>query len=225
MCRSVRHYRVRMRLDWIPASAAAFVTGAMALTFGSLLMPSGSSTSDTLQVARHEDGRWLAAAVIFFIASVTLTLGLPAALSLFERRGRTLAMVAAPVLAVGFLGTAGYAMIIAFFRAIALHTGLTGAELDRAVGDQGLTIFLYGWIACFYLGELLLAVALLRARATARWVPLALLAHVASIVVSNVLPHAISSALVLLVAVGFAGVAIEAVTLDNDRRKAVPVLL
>ena len=227
-----------MRLDWIPTSAAAFVTGAMALTFGSLLMPAGSSTADTLQVARDQDGRWLAAAVIFFLASVALTLGLPAAMSLFERRGRVLASLAAVVLAIGFLGTAGYSMIIVFFRAVAVNTTsaytsqstdgpahLTGAQLDQIVHDQGLTIFLYGWIAAFYLGELLLAVALLRAGATPHWVPAALLAHVASIVVSSALPHAISSALVLLVAVGFAGVAIEAVTRDNERRRAMPVLL
>jgi len=214
-----------MRLDWIPASAAAFVTGAMALMFGSLLMPSGSSAADTLQVARNQDGRWMAAAVIFFLASVTLTLGLPAAMSLFERRGRVLASVSAVVLAIGFLGTAGYSMIIVFFRAIALNTDLNGADLNKAVDDHGLSIFVYGWIAAFYVGELLLALALLRAGATPRWVPAALLAHVASIVVSSSLPHAISSALVLLVAVGFAGVAIEAVARDNERRRAMPVLL
>jgi len=212
-----------MRMDWIPASAAAFVTGAMALTFGSLLLPSGSSTADTLQVARDEDGRWLAAAVIFFIASVALTLGLPAAMSLFDRRGRTLGMVSAVILAVGFLGTAGYSMLIVFFRAIALETQLTGAELDEAVHEMGLTVFLYGWIAGFYLGELLLAIALLRAGTTQKWVPLVLIAHVASLVVSSVLPHSISSALVLLTAVGFAGVAIEAVTRDSERRSALPV--
>ena len=212
-----------MRMDWIPASAAAFVTGAMALTFGSLLLPSGSSTADTLQVARNEDGRWLAAAVIFFIASVALTLGLPAAMSLFDRRGRTLGMVSAVILAVGFLGTAGYSMLIVFFRAIALETQLTGAELDEAVHEMGLTVFLYGWIAGFYLGELLLAIALLRAGTTQRWVPLVLIAHVASLVVSSVLPHSLSSALVLLTAVGFAGVAIEAVTRDSERRSALPV--
>jgi hypothetical protein len=212
-----------MRMDWIPASAAAFVTGAMALTFGSLLLPSGSSTADTLEVARTMDGRWLAAAVVFFIASVALTLGLPAAMSLFEGRGRSLGMLSALVLAVGFLGTAGYSMLIVFFRAIALETDLTGAQLDAAVHEAGLTVFLYGWIACFYLGELLLAVALLRANVTPRWVPLVLVAHFASAFVSPLLPHGVSSALVLLVAVGFAGVAIEAVSRDNARRRSFPV--
>jgi hypothetical protein len=214
-----------MRNDWVPASAAAFVTGAMALAFGSLLLPSGSSTADTLQVARNQDGRWLAAAVIFFFAAVALTLGLPAMLSVFERHGRTLGLLSAVVLAVGFLGIAGYAMLIVFFRAIALETSLTPAELDKAVHDAGLTIFLYGWIAGFYLGELLLAIALLRAGTTQRWVPLVLIAHVATLAFSSFLPHELSSVLVLLVAVGFAGVAIEAVGRDNERRKASPVTL
>ena len=42
-------------------------------------------------------------------------------MSLFDRRGRTLGMVSAVILAVGFLGTAGYSMLIVFFRAIALE--------------------------------------------------------------------------------------------------------
>ena len=96
-------------------------------------------------------------------------------------------------------------------------------ELDEAVHEMGLTVFLYGWIAGFYLGELLLAIALLRAGTTQKWVPLVLIAHVASLVVSSVLPHSLSSALVLLTAVGFAGVAIEAVTRDSERRSALPV--
>ena len=103
-------------------------------------------------------------------------------------------------------------MLIVFFRAIALETPLTGTQLDQAVHDAGLTIFLYGWIAAFYLGELLLALALLRAHNVPRWVPVVLLAHVATVLVSSFLPHSISSVLVLLVAVGYAGVAIEAVT-------------
>lgn len=214
-----------MRSDWIPASAAAFVTGAMALAFGSLLLPSGSSTADTLKIARNQDGRWLAAAVIFFIAAVALTLGLPAMLSVFDRLGRTLGLLSAVLLAVGFLGTAGYAMLIVFFRAIALETPLTGAELDNAVHEAGLTVFLYGWIAAFYLGELLLGAALLRAGTTQRWVPIALFAHVASAVVGPFLPKDVASAMVLLVAVGFAGVAIGAVTRDNERRRARPVSL
>jgi len=214
-----------MRKDWVPASAAAFVTGAMALAFASLLLPSGGSTSDTLSIARQEDGKWMAAAVVFFIAAVALTLGLPAMLSVFDRRGRTLGMLSAVLLSVGFLGVAGYAMLIVFFRAIALETPLTAAQLDNAVHEAGLTVFLYGWIVGFYLGELLLGISLLRAGTTKRWVPLALIAHVASIALTNVLPHQVAKTLILLVAVGFAGVAIEAVTRDNERRRSTPVTL
>ncbi|MFC4787197.1 hypothetical protein ACT8ZV_22160 [Nocardioides sp. MAHUQ-72] len=214
-----------MRLDWIPASAAAFVTGAMALTFGSLLLPTGSDSADTLRIVQQQDGRWLAAAVVFFIAAVALTLGLPAALSLFDRRGRGLAMVSTVVLAIGFLGTAGYAMLMVFFRAMVLNIPIDDQALDNVSHEAGLAVFLYGWIAGFYVGELLFAIALLRAGTVAHWVPAVLLAHVASLTVSNLLPQALSQSLVLLVAVGFAGVAIEAVTRDSERRRATPVRL
>lgn len=223
--RSGRDYRVRMRLDWIPASAAAFVTGAMALTFGSLLLPTSSDSADTLRLVEQEDGRWLAAAVIFFIASVALTLGLPSALSLFDRRGRVLGMAATVVLAFGFLGTAGYAMLMVFFRALVLNMDIDSANLETVSHDPGLAIFLYGWIAGFYLGELLFAIALFRSGTVARWVPTVLIAHVASVTVSGMLPGALAQSLVLLVAVGFAGVAIEAVTRDTERRKAIPIQL
>jgi hypothetical protein len=214
-----------MRLDWIPASAAAFVTGAMALTFGSLLLPTGSDSADTLRLVQEQDGRWLAAAVIFFIASIALTLGLPAALSLFDRRGKVLGMVATVVLAFGFLGTAGYAMLMVFFRAMVLNMDIDSDTLDKVSHEPGLAIFLYSWIAGFYLGELLLAIALIRAGTVARWVPAVLIAHVASLTISRMLPGAVAQSLVLLVAVGFAGVAIEAVTRDTERRKAIPIRL
>jgi hypothetical protein len=214
-----------MRLDWIPASAAAFVTGAMALTFGSLLLPTGSDSGDTLRLVEQQDGRWLAAAVIFFIASVALTLGLPAAMSLFDQRGRGLGMAATVVLAFGFLGTAGYAMLMVFFRAMVLNMDIDSDTMDKVSHEPGLAIFLYGWIAGFYLGELLFAIALIRADTVPRWIPVVLIAHVATLTVSNMLPGAIAQSLVLLVAVGFAGVAIEAVTRDTERRKAVPIRL
>jgi hypothetical protein len=209
-----------MRLDWVPVSAAALLTGAMALTVASLLSPAGDDSGDTLRIVQQQDARWMIVAVIFFIASVALTLGLPAALSLFPRRGRTLGMVAGLVLAIGFLGTAGYSMLMVFFRALVITQAIRDKALDDVTHETGLTIFLYGWIAAFFLGELLLALALLRAKSTPTWVPVVLLAHVATIFVSSLLPDTLSQATVLLLAVGFAGVAIEAVTQDNLQRRA-----
>ncbi|MGZ6753473.1 MAG: hypothetical protein ACXVEJ_08410 [Nocardioides sp.] len=209
-----------MRTDWVPVSAAALLTGAMALTFGSLIMPStGGSTSDTLSIVQQEGGRWMAVAVIYFLASVALTLGMPAALTLFDRRGQRLSMVAAVVLAVGFLGTAGYAMLMVFFRSLVVTHAIVGKSIEDVAHETGLAIFLYGWIVAFFLGELLLAVALLRARTTPVWVPSVLLAHVASVFVSSLVPNVVSKAFVLLLALGFAGMAIEAVARDNASRR------
>lgn len=210
---------VQTKLDWVPVSAAALVTGAMALTFGSLLTPTGSSTSDTLRLVRDQDGRWLVVAVIFFIASVAMTIGLPSILTLFDRRGRNLSFVACLVLAVGFLGTAGYAMLLAFFRALVLAGSIRDPALSDVTHDAGLAVFLYGWIVAFFLGELLLGIALLRARTVPRWVPAVLLLHVLTVLVTGFLPDVVGKATILLFAVGFAGIAMQAVTRDTARSR------
>lgn len=207
-----------MRLDWVPVSAAAFVTGVMALAFGSLLTPSGATAAQTLEIVRNEDGRWLAVAIIYFIASVGLTLGLPSVMTLFEGRGRTLGLISVLVLCMGFLGTAGYSMIMVFFRALAIHGGINVDALGQVTEESGLVAFLLGWVAAFVLGETLLAVALLRSRAVPPWVPITMLVHVASVFVSNLLPGALARASVMLLAVAFAGVAIQAVVRDSARR-------
>ena len=160
-----------MRSDWVPVSAAALLTGAMALTFGSLIMPSTGGSTDTLMIVQQEGGRWMAVASIYFLASVALTLGLPSALTLFDRRGRQLSLVSAVVLAVGFLGTAGYAMLMVFFHSLVVTGAIKDQGIEDLAHETGLAIFLYGWIVAFFLGETLFAIALLRARTAPTWVP------------------------------------------------------
>lgn len=210
---------VQKELDWVPVSSALLVTGGMALSFGSMLSPTGGDSQDSLAIVQQHDGRWLAVAVIYFIASVALTLGLPSILSVFDRRGRVLGTTSAVVLSVGFIGTAGFAMLMVFFRALVITGSVRGQGIDDVTHETGLSIFLYGWIAAFYLGELLLAIALLRARTTPRWIPLVLIAHVLTLPISSFLPELVGKATVLLVAMGFAGIAIEAVARDNGRTR------
>ena len=204
-----------MRLDWVPVSAAAFVTGVMALAFGSLLAPNGSSAVETLAIVQRQDDRWLIVAIIYFIAAVGLTLGLPSVMTLFERRGRTLGLWSVLALCMGFLGTAGYSMIMVFFRALAINGGINVGALDRVAEESGLVTFLLGWVASFVLGEALLALALLRSRAVPRWVTITLLVHVASVLLSSLLPGGVARATVMLLAVAFAGFAIQAVARDT----------
>lgn len=197
-------------MDWLPVSAALLLTGALAVAVGSFLLPSTDGSAQTLQVVEHQDEQWLAVAVILFLASVFLTLGLPSVLALFHQRGWRLALVSAVVLEIGFLGTAGYSMLMVFFRSLVTSNAIRGKALDDVTGDLGLAVFLYGWIVGFYLGELLLAIALLRARVTPRWVPGVLILHVAMLPVSLVLPHVVGKVAVLLLVAGFAGIAMQA---------------
>ena len=208
-----------MKIDWVPYSAAALVAGSIALAMGSLLMPTIGDPADSLRVVQEQDGRWLAVAAMYFGAAVTLTLGLPTVLTLLGVRGAKLGLVGAGLLAVGFIGTAGYAMLLVFFRALVLAGSIESGGLDTLTEDAGLGAFLYTWVAAFYVGEALVAWALLLARTTPRWVPVMLLLHVASLPVSALLPERLSQAAVLLVTVGLCGIGITA---SNQVRPAHP---
>jgi hypothetical protein len=209
---------VLVRMDWLPISAALLVTGALALCLGSFLLPSSDGTAETLRIVQDRGGQWLTVAAIFFLASVCLTLGLPTIFTLFDRRGWTLALVSAIVLEIGFIGTAGFSMLMVFFRSLVITDALRDQGLEDATSEAGLTVFLVGWVVALYLGELLLGIALLRARATPRWVPLALIAHAVSVLASPVLPDVVGKALVLLLVAGFCGIAIQATSPGTLRR-------
>jgi hypothetical protein len=201
-----------VRKDWLPVSAALLLTGALALCLGSLLLPQGDDVADSLRIVQTHGAQWMAAAAMFFLASICLTLGLPAILTLVQRRGWTLGMVSGMVLEVGFIGTGGYAMLLAFFHTLVVTGTLRSAGIDEISSDAGLLVFLYAWIAGFYLGELLLAVALLRAGTVPRWVPIAFLLHVLTLPLGMLLPSWASKATILLLVLGFAGIAVQAGT-------------
>ncbi len=131
-------------------------------------------------------------------------------LTLLGVRGGKLGLVGTGLLAVGCIGTAGYAMLLVFFRALVLAGSIESGGLDTLTQDVGLGAFLYTWIAAFYVGEALIAWALLLARTTPRWVPMMLLLHVASLPVSALLPEQLSQTTVLLVTIGLCGIGITA---------------
>jgi hypothetical protein len=211
-----------MRTDWVPLSASALVIGAMSLLFGSVMNPSqaGASTGEMLQVVNDESARWLAMAVMYTLASITLTLGLPSVLTLFDRRGRRLAMAGVVLFTVAAIGTCGFAMLMVFFRALVVTDALRGDALNDVTADPGLTLFLTGWVATFYGGVLLLAIALLVARTTPRWVPGLLVAFVAVLPVSSHLGRVGSTLQVMAFAVAFTGMAMTAVASDAVAARA-----
>ena len=199
-----------MKVDWVPYSASALVAGSIALAMGGLLMPTVGDAADSLLVVQQQDGRWLAVAAMYFGAGVALTVGLPVVLTLLGPRGGRSGLLGTGLLAVGFVGTAGYAMLLVLFRALARTGSIEVGGLDSLTRDVGLGAFLTIWIAAFYLGEVLVAWALLLAGSTPRWVPMMLLLHVLSLPLSVVLPPQLSAAAVLLVTVGLCGIGITA---------------
>jgi hypothetical protein len=208
-----------MRSDWVPLSASALVIGAMALVFGSLLNPqeAGATAAQTMQVVGREGGRWLGMSVMYFGASVGLTLGLPALLSLFVKRGRRLGLLAVAVFAVGVIGTSGYAMLLVFFRARVKAGALQNSKLEEVTADNGLGIFLYGWIAGFYLGLLLIALALFASKRTATWVPALLVVFVVLFPFSEQIGRVGQVLQVMGLAVAFTGIAVTAVNQVHER--------
>jgi hypothetical protein len=209
-----------MRSDWVPLSASALVIGAMSLVFGSVLNPaeSGGTTRQLVQVVGEDGTQWLAMAVMYMIASFALILGLPCVLMLFDRRGRRLGLAGVSLLVVGAVGTCGYATLMLFFRAVVTQEALkTGALLD-AVDDPGLRIFLFGWIGAFYSGVLVVALALLLARTTGRWIPLLLVAFVLLLPFVGYIGRVGAAVQVMALAVAFTGIAMAAVS--DERRDA-----
>jgi hypothetical protein len=207
-------------MDWVPVSAALLLTGALALCLGAFLLPDSDNAATSIRIVQDQGGQWLTVAVILFLASVFLTLGLPSILTLFTRRGWTLALMSAILLEVGFIGTAGFSMLMVFFRSLVATQALRGSgSLEDATAEAGLVVFLYAWIVALYVGEVLLGVALLRARATPRWVPAALILHGLTLPVSGMLPEWLGKGSILLLVVGFAGIAIQATSSPISGRR------
>jgi hypothetical protein len=208
-----------MRIDWVPFSASALVAGATALSIGAVLTPESNSTADTLRVVESNGGQWMAVAALYFFASVALTVGMPSVLTLFDKRGFRTGLTAVSIFTVGAVGIAGLAMLLAFLRALVVEDAIEPDMFEAVATETGFAIFLYAWIGAFYLGELLLGIALLRAGSTPRWIPGLLLAHVALFPLSSLLPERLASFTVLLITVAFAGVGIAA----NQRHARLPV--
>jgi hypothetical protein len=210
-----------MRSEWVPLSASALVIGVMALVFGQILNPgsSGDTTNDTLRIVSEEGSRWLAMAVMFTLSSITLVFGMPAVLTLFERRARRLGLTAVAVFTVGAIGTCGFAMLLVLFRAMVVVGAVRGRALDDLGDDKGLAIFLFGWVGVFYGGVLLLAIALFVARTVSRWVPAVLLLFVLMFAVVDKLGRVGSAVQVLLLAVAFTGIAMTAVQRGTQNKE------
>lgn len=197
--------------DWLPVSAAALVTGAMALLLASMLTQGGSTAADTLMIVEEASGRWLGGSLMYLLASVGLVLGLPSIIVLVRGPGRRTTMAACSVLAIGYVGTAGFAALLVFLRALVLTDGVDAAAIEDVSDEGGLIAFLAIWIAAFYVGELLLSLALFRAGpdVIGRWVPAVLLAHVVVSAGSSLAPDWVGQGSVVLAALPLCAIGIR----------------
>ncbi len=205
-----------MRSEWVPPSAGTLVIGAIALMLGTLLSPgiAGQSNAEVLALVAENDGRLLGMAVFYFVAAVCLLLGLPALMSLFQRRPR-LALASVTVFAVGVLGTAGFAVLLVLLRAMVVSGALTEPGLLAVTTDPGLVAFVYTWILGFYAGLVLIAAALLATRSTRVWIPVLLLLVVAVAPFVDNLGTAGPLLQALSLAAAFTGAALSAVAHDQ----------
>ncbi len=224
-----------MRPEWVPVSAAALVTGVMALVLGQMLNPAGSDTSPAGQmlVAAEYPGRWLAMSILFFGAAALMILGMPAVMTLFqERRGRGVGMVGVAVFTLGCVGVGGLAALMLMFRALALESlqseRIISSEIEMvsaSLDDPGLLVTLNVWVYGFLLGVLLIAVGLFRTRGVPGWVPGLMVAFLAVQLLmpllseGSVVARVGSAVALILLAGGFTGMATNAAS----PRSRVPV--
>lgn len=192
----------------MPYSAAALVIGAAALSVGAILVPQTGVPSSPLAVVEEQPG-WPAVSSLYALAAVSLILGLPSVLSIFDLRGARAALVGAGFFVVGCFGTAAYAVLLAVYRALSADA-LTVGGLDDLAGDAGLSVVLYAWVLGFAVGELVLALALVQARRVPRWVPGLLVLHVGLSPLAPWLPGLVAAVVALLVTVAFAAIGIVA---------------
>lgn len=221
-----------MRSEWVPVSAAALVTGVIALALGQMLNPGGSAATPTEQmvVAAENPGRWLAMSVMFFAGAGALVLGVPSILVHFDRpRGRFLGLTGIAVFVIGCVGVGGLAALLLMFRALAIEALAGGAEggsdialVSASLEDGALTFMLALWVYGFVLGVLLIALGLLRNRRTPMWVPGLLLGFLAAQVVLLALEQGgatartVAAAGLVLLAAGFTGIATHAAAVVDE---------
>ena len=197
-----------MRIDWVPYSASALVVGAAALSVGAIVVPQAGLPSSPLRIVEEQPASSLVVSGLYLLASVSLILGLPAVLSIFDLRGARAALMGAALFVVGCTGTAAYAVLLAVYRA--LSTGDLAVGLQDLARDPGLSVILYGWVLTFALGELLLALALVQAQRVQRWVPWLLVLHAGLSPLAPLLPAPVAVVVALLVTIAFAALGIVA---------------
>jgi hypothetical protein len=212
-----------MRSEWIPLSASALITGAMALVLSQLLDPTTpDGGSDTiLMVAESDSGRWLATSLLFFASAVGLLLGMPSLLSLLtRRRGRVIGLLGIAVFSLGVLGLTGFSGLMLMIRSLATHHSISAASLEAVLEDPALELMLMVWKLGFLGGVFLIGLALFRAGTVPGWVPLLFAAFLLSRVLPSGTPEVFEAVGLMFLAAGFTGVATNAAAPEGTEMRS-----
>ena len=195
----------------------------MLTVLGALTVPSTGEVGQVIEAVRGDGAAWVMASASFFLASIGLTMGLPAILWLFHGRNQASVLVGLWIWSVGTIGTAGVAAVLILFRATVQSVGVTPAEVEALGQDPSLRVGLLAVLGAFYLGELMVAVLLLRWRVVSRWVPGVMLAHVAVAPVNDLLPPEAQGLPAILLGIGLVGIAVKSTESWAESRVPAPL--
>jgi len=193
------------------------------VVLGALAMPPTSEVGQVVDAIEHQDAAWLMASASFFLASVALTMGLPAILTLIPERQQLAGMIGLWIWAVGTIGTSALAAFLILFRATVRVVEISAEDVEQLGRDPVLSLSLLFVIGAFYLGELAVALVLLRSRAVTSWVPVLLLLHVASAPVNQLLPAELQGLQAIVLGVALMGLSVKAVEAWAGTRVPAPL--
>ena len=199
-----------MGIWWLPWSAASLASGAVLLVLGALAMPPTSEVGEVIVALDQQDAAWLMASASFFLASVALTMGLPAILFLLPARRHVSAMIGLWIWGVGTIGTSALAAFLILFRATVRVVEISPKDVEELSRDPVLSLSLLFVVGSFYLGELVVGFVLLRTSVVPRWIPALLLLHVALAPVSELLPEDLQGFTAIVLGLGLMGIAVKA---------------
>lgn len=181
----------------------------MLLVLAALTLPPTSEVGQVVGTVRREDAAWLMASAAFFLASVALTMGLPAILTLIPERRQVAGLVGIWIWSIGTIGTSALAAFLVHFRATVMVVELSPADVESLSSDPVLSIGLLFVFGCFYLGELVVALTLLLASRLPRWIPALLLVHIAAAPVNHLLPQQLQGVQAVVLGGGLMALAVR----------------
>jgi hypothetical protein len=202
-------YRPGVGTGWLPWSAASLASGAVLLVLAALTLPPTSEVGQVVGTVRREDAAWLMASAAFFLASVALTMGLPAILTLIPAKRQVVGLVGVWIWSIGTIGTSALAAFLILFRATVRVVDISPTDVEQLGQDPVMTLSLLFVFGAFYLGELVVALVLLLASRLPRWIPALLLVHIAAAPVNHLLPEQLQGVQAVVLGGGLMALAVR----------------